>query len=281
MSLTGDAVPRLAVGAPASCAEGALAAVRALAGRPAALDGLSGASLLAERAAARGLSRAGRVSAGGSTRLLPARDGWLALSLARPDDVALLRAWLELCDGASPRDAWTSVGEAVRDRAVASLVERGRLLGLPIASVPDPVPRADWLRVTPFRPAAPPGARAPLVVDLSSLWAGPLCTHLLRSCGAEVWKIESTRRPDGARFGERSFFDLLNAGKQSVALDLASERGRCALDALLRAADIIVESSRPRALHQLGIRAETILQQRPGRIWLSLTGYGRRPPGGD
>ena len=39
----------------------------------------------------------------------------------------------------------------------------------------------------------------PLVVDLSALWAGPLCAHLLGLAGARVVKVESLGRPDGAR----------------------------------------------------------------------------------
>jgi hypothetical protein len=281
MALTGDAIPRLAVGAPASCAEGALDALRTLADEPDAMLGLSGASLLAERAAALGLSRAGCVSAGGSCHLLQAADGWLALSLARPDDVALLPAWLESERVSLVRDAWACAREIVRGRPTGSLVERGRLMGLPLAAIPHEAPLADWLRVTPFRGGPAPRGRPPRVVDLSSLWAGPLCTHLLQGCGAEVWKVESSARPDGARFGDRSFYDLLHAGQPSIALDLETQRGRHQLAALLGEADVVVESARPRALRQLGIRAEAFLRAKPGRIWLSISGYGREVPGGD
>ena len=88
----------------------------------------------------------------------------------------------------------------------------------------------------------------PLVVDLSSLWAGPLCAHLLGLAGARVVKLESTRRPDGARSGPPDFFSLLNAGKASVALDFGTRCGRGKLRRLLERADIVVESARPRAL---------------------------------
>ena len=47
---------------------------------------------------------------------------------------------------------------------------------------------------------------------------------------------------------------------------------------LLSAADVVVEASRPRALRQLGIEAEALLAERPGRVWISLTGYGRGEP---
>ncbi len=54
------------------------------------------ASLLAGRAGLLGLTRGGRVSAGGATRLLAARDGWCAITLSRPDDVAAVPALLQV-----------------------------------------------------------------------------------------------------------------------------------------------------------------------------------------
>jgi crotonobetainyl-CoA:carnitine CoA-transferase CaiB-like acyl-CoA transferase len=94
--------------------------------------------------------------------------------------------------------------------------------------------------------------------------------------GARVVKVESLKRPDGARLGPSQFYDLMNGGKESVALDFSTIRGREALLSLIAKADIVIESSRPRALRQLGIFAETLIEKHPGLIWLSITGYGRR-----
>jgi crotonobetainyl-CoA:carnitine CoA-transferase CaiB-like acyl-CoA transferase len=110
------------------------------------------------------------------------------------------------------------------------------------------------------------------------LWAGPLATHLLSLAGARVIKGESTRRPDGARRGPRAFYDLLNAGKESVALDFTANDARRTLAAILERADIVVEASRPRALAQLGIDAVSLVRSRPGMVWVGITGYGRREP---
>jgi crotonobetainyl-CoA:carnitine CoA-transferase CaiB-like acyl-CoA transferase len=117
-----------------------------------------------------------------------------------------------------------------------------------------------------------------LVVDLSSLWAGPLCGQLLAEAGARVIKVESIGRPDGARRGPAAFFDLLNGPKRSVALDLASAAGRRDLRAVLAAADVVIESSRPRALQQLGVDVPDVLGQPEGpRVWVSITSHGRGP----
>jgi crotonobetainyl-CoA:carnitine CoA-transferase CaiB-like acyl-CoA transferase len=207
-----------------------------------------------------------------------AADRWFAVNLARPDDHSLLPAWL----GEGPLDdPWRFVVARAARQPAATVVERARLLGLPAAVAVDPLPVAPpWCRV------AARGTRnerrergVPLVVDLSSLWAGPLCSHLLGLAGARVVKVESTRRPDGARSGPPAFFDLLNHGNASVALDFGSEAGRAQLRRLLQSADVVVESARPRALAQLGIDAGEFVASVPGLTWVSLTGYGRREPG--
>ena len=116
------------------------------------------------------------------------------------------------------------------------------------------------------------------MVDLSALWAGPLCGQLLAAAGARVIKVESTGRPDGARRGPAAFFDLLNGAKRSVALDLASAPGRRQLRAVVGAADVVIESARPRALQQMGIDALEVLRgPRSPRVWASITSHGRGP----
>jgi hypothetical protein len=289
MALTGaaDGAPQMCPVPLTACADGALAALAALA-PVGALEGLRGSDLLAERAVFMGHTRNGRIAPGGSCRLLDTVDGVVALNLARNDDWSLLPAWLE--DDVAPD--WDSVARAIRQCSAQALVERGRELGLAVADASSPSPRTGvsaanarsaWgggvrgnggKRTDPLRAQ---GGDKPLVVDLSSLWAGPLCSRLLLRCGAEVVKIESRQRPDGARRGSPAFFERLNAGKCSVSLDFSSTAGRAELRAWLQRADIVIEGSRPRALRQLGIHAEELVAANPGLTWISLTGYGRTP----
>jgi crotonobetainyl-CoA:carnitine CoA-transferase CaiB-like acyl-CoA transferase len=279
MALTGhaDGPPLLAPGPLATCARGAVQAMRLVAGGRWSSE-LDGPALLGERAAVFGLGRGGIVSPGGSCRLLRARDAWIAVNLVREDDLRSIPAWLGEGDVGEP---WTFVASRAARRAAAEIVDRARLLGLGAAVAVDPASVAPpWCRIAARgRPVSRSPSEVPLVVDLSSLWAGPLCAHLLEQAGARVVKLESTRRPDGTRAGPSAFFDLLNAGKASVALDFrdGSERGK--LLRLLERADIVVESSRPRALAQLGVDAEALVTSRPGLTWVSVTGYGRREPG--
>jgi hypothetical protein len=287
MWLTGWAPDRL-LGPPAGLIGGLdrlaarLREATARAGRPVDVDPLD---LLVARAGLTGLAGQGRTSCGGASRLLRVADGWMAVTLARPEDVELVPAWLERA--VVDDDPWPTVERAVATADAAALVERARVLGLPVAALPradadaastDGLPWSRW--PVDGEPAAPRRLDEVVVVELASLWSGPLCGALLAAAGARVVKVESTQRPDGARSGPSAFFDLLNHGKQSVALDLTSSVGRRDLARLIRRADVVIEGSRPRALEQLGLDATALTATGP-RVWASITAYGRRGAGRD
>jgi len=280
MALTGrvDGPPQMCPVPLTSCADGVAKALRAVA--PALRGNLpSGALLLGERAAIAGLRRNGSISPSGSCHLLRAANGWLAVNLARADDWAAVPAWLQT----EAATSWDALGATVARCDAAMLVDRARLLGLAVTAAEAPC-RApvSWYSVAARGCPVSPGERRglPLVVDLSSLWAGPLCSHMLQSTGARVIKVESRTRPDGARAGAEDFYDVLNSGKQSVALDFGRDGVGRLLDLLARA-DIVIEASRPRALRQLGVIAEDWIVKRPGLTWVSITGYGREEPRGN
>jgi len=241
-----------------------------------ALDRLDGATLLTERAELTGWKAAATISAGGSCRLLECGNGkegkkdtkeWIAVNLARTDDWRSLDAWL---DAAGPWE-WPQVALAVAQKPAAWLLERAALLGMAVAAVAaSEDTRPQWTV-----PAPSSRVGRPRVLDLSSLWAGPLAARLLCLAGAQVTKIESSGRPDGARLGDPRFYRLLNEGKAEVSLDLGSPEGRSELLRLIGQSDIVIESSRPRAMKQLGIDVEELVAARPGLSWISITGYGR------
>jgi crotonobetainyl-CoA:carnitine CoA-transferase CaiB-like acyl-CoA transferase len=252
-------------GPPLVAPDGIVERIRAL-GAPIGVDALA---LAVERAALTGLIRRGDTGCGGSARLVRARDGWVACNLARPDDVATIPAWLGP-DVAPNVDA--ALG-AIATRDVATLIDGAALLGLPVAAVGEVATREGPVERMRAGDAAPLDRR-PLVVDFSSLWAGPLCARLLAANGARVVKVESTGRPDGARHGSPAFFDAMQQHAECVAVDMTSRHGRAALLALVRRADVVIEASRPRALRQLGLDASALLRDGP-RVWVSITGYGR------
>jgi hypothetical protein len=266
----------------------------ALLGVPLEVDAVA---LLGERAAIGGLTRHSPTSCGGATRLVRAADGWLAVALPRPEDRELLPAWLGL-DAADAGDAeddeasWAAVEAELGGRRSREAAERAWMLGLPVSQLPQgpvaaataPPPLAPLPVIATPVPAPAPDPR-PLrditVIDLSSLWAGPLCGNLLSLAGADVVKVESTTRPDGSRAGPKRFFDVLNGGKRSVALDLADADGWRVLRRLLAAADVVIEGSRPRALEQRGIVATDLVANAGPRVWVSITGHGRTGTGRD
>ncbi|WP_211697449.1 CoA transferase [Mycobacterium spongiae] len=236
------------------------------------------ATLLTGRAALLGLTRGGRMSAGGATRLLAARDGWCAITLSRPDDVAAVPALLQA--DAVLGDPWPMLRRWVATCSVIEVVERAQLLDIPAAALGEAVaepPRVGRLGAR-SRPREPAGL---LIADLSSMWAGPLCGYLLARAGATVVKVESRRRPDGTRAGNHAFFDWINGGKLSYCLDF--DRHGDELRDLLAVADIVIESSRPAALARRGLGPDCVAP-RAGRIWLRINGYSvcpDRPAFGD
>lgn len=238
----------------------------------AAVAQLSGAGLLGERSALNHFRVPGQVSAGGGCSLYQTRDGWIALSLARPDDRALLPA-LFGDSAVDPQDDDAIVGRMAAS-CTQKLVAHGAELGLAIAAEKESLPSPSW-EVTCHGKPLKRTANCPLsIIDLSALWAGPLATQLLQLAGATVVKVESSTRPDAMREGDPAFFDLLNRDKSCISLNLKEQSGQAALTALIREAGIVVEASRPRALLQLGIDADELVAEVPGLVWITITGHG-------
>jgi hypothetical protein len=229
------------------------------------------ATILAGRAAIMNLSRRGRISAGGATRLLATCDGWCAIALPRADDVIALPALLEVDTVAG--DPWAALSRWAATRSTDSVIGRARLLDIAAAALGEAAAEPPAVRGRGGS-AGPRRADGLLVADLSSLWAGPLCAQVLARAGAVVVKVESPSRPDGTRSGEPAFFDWMNAGKLSYCVDFDSESD--ALHRLLDVADIVIEGSRPAALRRRGLSAEDVPAQ-PGRIWLRVNGYRDQP----
>lgn len=128
------------------------------------------------------------------------------------------------------------------------------------------------------------------VLDMTTFWAGPSCTHFLAMLGAEVIHLESTTRPDGTRliagvpvtedqWWERSpIFSGLNTNKKGLTLDLRSERGREVLTRLVATCDVIVENYTPRVLEQLGLDFAAVRALRPDAVMVRMPGFGLEGP---
>ncbi len=189
---------------------------------------------------------------------------------------------------ANPRDGFAEPGRPYR-------------FDPPLLREPAPAPRLGEHDGEPPRrasepgePAAPAGGSLPYeglrVLDLTSFWAGPLCTHGLAMLGADVLHLESTSRPDGTRllaglrfsepgWWERSgIFAGLNADKRGVTLDLTTDRGRELLRRVLATCDVLVENNTPRVLDQLGLDVESLRAIRPDLVVVRMPGFGLDGP---
>src|SRR5262245_61665715 len=121
------------------------------------------------------------------------------------------------------------------------------------------------------------------VLDLTTTIAGPHCVRMLADLGARVVKVES---PEGdlmrsrppLRDGASSAFGQLNAGKQSVVLDLKRPEAIEILTRLVARSDVLVENYRPGVMRRLGLGWETLRAARPDLVYCAISGYGQTGP---
>ena len=122
------------------------------------------------------------------------------------------------------------------------------------------------------------------VVDLTHVLAGPFATMVLADLGAAVVKVEHPGNGDDARafppfIGERSaYFESLNRGKSSVALNLQEPGQRIQFESLLSESDVLIENFRPGTMDRLGYGWERVHADWPGLVYASVSGFGQTGP---
>ena len=127
------------------------------------------------------------------------------------------------------------------------------------------------------------------VLDLSHYMAGPYCTRMLAGFGADVIKIEKPGKGDETRSmgpflkdepgPERSgLFLYLNNNKKGITLNLKSKMGVKIFKALVRDADVLVESFRPGVMEDLGLGYRTLEKINPGLVMTSVSNFGQTGP---
>jgi crotonobetainyl-CoA:carnitine CoA-transferase CaiB-like acyl-CoA transferase len=150
----------------------------------------------------------------------------------------------------------------------------------------------------PFPPGSHPGdadtGELPLsgirILDFTAFLAGPMCTQYLASLGADVVKVESTRRPDPMRYSVRvdasvdhwyeqgAIFQSANLNKRSVTLDLSNANGRDLALRLAARSDVIVENFTPRVMEQFGLSYDALRAVNPRIIMVRMPGFGLEGP---
>ncbi|MEF8789060.1 MAG: CaiB/BaiF CoA-transferase family protein [Haloarculaceae archaeon] len=117
------------------------------------------------------------------------------------------------------------------------------------------------------------------VLDFTQSIAGPSCTQRLATLGANVVKVEP---PGGDAFREvadGAIFASFNlGGKQSLALDLTTERGREVAADLAAEADVVLESFRPGVMERFGLDYESVRETNEDVVYCSITGFGQDGP---
>lgn len=121
------------------------------------------------------------------------------------------------------------------------------------------------------------------VVAVEQAVAAPYASQRLAAAGARVIKVE---RPEGdfARgydshvHGRSAYFVWLNAGKESVALDLRADGDKRLLSAMIGRADVFIQNLAPGAIERLGFGIERLREEHPRLICCSVSGYGERGP---
>jgi CoA:oxalate CoA-transferase len=126
------------------------------------------------------------------------------------------------------------------------------------------------------------------VIDFTRVLAGPYATRMLADLGARVVKIErpgegdeirhTVLQLDPARTDQSSYFARLNAGKESIAIDLAHAQAREVVLDLVRSADVVVENFSPGVMTRYGLDDAALRALRPDLVYCSISGFGQTGP---
>jgi crotonobetainyl-CoA:carnitine CoA-transferase CaiB-like acyl-CoA transferase len=126
------------------------------------------------------------------------------------------------------------------------------------------------------------------IVDLTRVLAGPYCTRLLADLGARVIKIErpgvgddqrrSYLQLEPGRRDQSTYFVRVNAGKESIGVDLQRPEGQAIVHDLARIADVVVENFMPGVVAKLRCDYETLRAIKPDLIYCSISGFGQTGP---
>jgi crotonobetainyl-CoA:carnitine CoA-transferase CaiB-like acyl-CoA transferase len=119
-----------------------------------------------------------------------------------------------------------------------------------------------------------------LVIDFTSMMAGPFGTRMLTDCGATVIKVETTtgdymRYRSPVRDGRSSYYGQMNTGKKSIAIDLKLPAGQKIARELIAKADVVVENYRPGVMAEFGLDYASLKDDFPGLIYCSISGFGQ------
>jgi len=122
------------------------------------------------------------------------------------------------------------------------------------------------------------------VLDISTLFAGPLAATFLGDFGADVIKVEHPAKPDAARGhgpaknGVNLWWKTLGRNKRTVTINLGSPDGAALLLRLVADADVLIENFRPGTLERWGIGPAELHAANPRLVIARVTAFGQVGP---
>lgn len=123
------------------------------------------------------------------------------------------------------------------------------------------------------------------VLDLSRVFAGPLCGQVLADFGAEVVKVEHPDRGDdtrdwGMRIGktETTYYNSMNRNKRSITVDLQTPEGQKLIHDLLPQFDVVIQNFKTGGADKLGLGYAQLKALKPDLIYCSVAGYNSSGP---
>ncbi|MGH3626346.1 MAG: CaiB/BaiF CoA transferase family protein [Sciscionella sp.] len=129
----------------------------------------------------------------------------------------------------------------------------------------------------------PPALEGLRVLDIATLFAGPMAATLLGDHGADVIKIEHPRgdpaRTHGAsKDGVGLWWKMLARNKKAITLYLGSRKGQELFKAMVADADVVIENFRPGTLERWGLGYHELSAINPGLVLARVTGFGQFGP---
>lgn len=123
------------------------------------------------------------------------------------------------------------------------------------------------------------------VLELGQVLAGPFAGAIFADLGAEVVKLERVDGGDDARrmgpafrHGDALAFQVFNRGKQSVAIDLKSDRGRSDFERLAAQSDVFLHNLRPGVAAALGLDGPALTARHPRLVYAEISAFGATGP---
>ncbi len=124
------------------------------------------------------------------------------------------------------------------------------------------------------------------VLDLTRMLPGPYCTMILGDLGANIIRVEDPNYPYAnpppffkkGRNRESAFNSIIMRNKKSITLNLKKDKAREIFYELVKQADVVLDTYRPKVMNKLKIDYDTLSLINPSIICCSLTGYGQYGP---